>query len=192
MPQLWIVAGPNGAGKTTIAERWLASRIPVISPDNLAAIHGLSPMQAGRAAVREQERLLASGVSFAVDTTFSGKRELDLMRRARTAGFKVNLIFICVTSAALCQVRIEERVSSGGHSVPARDVARRFERSLNNLTVALSIAERTFILDNTEEKHKLLFSIEHSRVKHLSKKMPDWAKQAIPERFIRSRGLGLG
>lgn len=122
-------------GKTTIAERCLASRIPVVSPDNLAAIHGLSPMQAGRAAGREQERLFASGISFAVDTTFSGNREIHLMRRARAAGFTVNLIFICLSSAALCQVRIEERVSSGGHSVPARDVRRRFERSLSNLTV---------------------------------------------------------
>ncbi len=192
MPQLWVVAGPNGAGKTTIAERWLSSRIPVISPDNLAAIHGLSPIQAGRTAVREQERLFASGVSFAVDTTFSGNRELDLMRRARTAGFKVNLIFICVTSAALCQVRIEERVSSGGHAVPAKDVARRFERSLANLKAAFDIAERVFVLDNTGEKHKLLLSIERSRVKHLSKKMPDWAKQTIPEKFIKSRGIGFG
>lgn len=192
MPQLWIVAGPNGAGKTTIADLWLASRIPVISPDNLAAIHGLSPMQAGKAAVQEQERLLSSGISFAVDTTFSGHRELDLMKRAAIAGFKVNLIFICVTSPALCQARIEERVSSGGHAVPAKDVARRFERSLANLTIAFDIAERVFLLDNTGEKHRLLLSIERGRVKHFAKSTPEWAKLAIPERFSRSRGPSLG
>lgn len=38
MPQLWIVAGPNGAGKTTIVDRWLAPRIPVVSPDAIAAL----------------------------------------------------------------------------------------------------------------------------------------------------------
>ncbi|MCL4460535.1 MAG: hypothetical protein M1297_02320 [Nitrospirae bacterium] len=96
MPQLWVVAGPNGAGKTTIAERWLASRIPVISPDTLAGIHGLSPLQAGKMAIREQEKLLSSRSSFAVDTTFSGNRELEMMRRAKAAGYKVNLIFIFV------------------------------------------------------------------------------------------------
>ncbi len=72
MPQLWIVAGPNGAGKTTVADRWLSPRIPVISPDTLAVERNLSPNQAGRAAVAEQERLLAAGDSFALDTTLSG------------------------------------------------------------------------------------------------------------------------
>ncbi|MEC4682069.1 MAG: AAA family ATPase [Nitrospirota bacterium] len=192
MPQLWIVAGPNGAGKTTIAERWLASRIPVISPDTLAAIHNLSPIQAGKAAIQEQERLLSSGASFAVDTTFSGNRELELMKRAKAREYKVNLIFICVSSSALCQARIEERISSGGHAVPAKDVARRFERSLENLKAAFDISERVFVLDNTGESHRLILSVERGRLKHFSRNTPDWAKQAIPERFIRSRGLGFG
>jgi|GEM_PF-3206861 predicted ABC-type ATPase len=51
MPQLWIVAGPNGAGKTTVADRWLASRIPVVSPDSIAIELGLSPIQAAKAAI---------------------------------------------------------------------------------------------------------------------------------------------
>jgi len=186
MPQLWMIAGPNGAGKTTIADLWLASRMPVISPDNLAATQKISPIQAGRAAIREQKRLLYSRISFAVDTTFSGKRELDLIRRAKSKEFKVNLIFVCVSGPDLCQARIEERVSSGGHDVPAKDVARRFERSLANLAIAFDISERVFLLDNTGKKHRLLLSIEHGRVKHLSKNIPDWAKIAIPERFIGS------
>lgn len=47
-----MIAGPNGAGKTTIADLWLASRIPVISPDNLVATQKISPIQAGKAAIQ--------------------------------------------------------------------------------------------------------------------------------------------
>lgn len=192
MQQLWIIAGPNGAGKTTFADRWLAHRIPVVSPDTLALSGGLSPIQAGRAAILEQERLLASKASFALDTTFSGNRELALMKRATNAGYKVNLIFVCVRDVALCHGRIRERVESGGHHVPADDVLRRFARSLENLSVAFDSADRVFVLDNTKAKRRLLLSVEDGRVKHQSRNLPDWATGAIPEQIIRSRNSDLG
>lgn len=192
MVQLWIVAGPNGAGKTTLADRWLAHRIPVVSPDSIAVSLNLAPLQAGRFAVQEQERLLASHVSFALDTTFSGNRELILMKRAADAGYKVNVIFVCVESVALCHARIHERVDNGGHAVPAADVARRFGRSLDNLTTAFDFADRVFVLDNTGEKRRLLLSVDHHRVKHLSKNLPRWAKDTIPEQLIQSRANDRG
>jgi predicted ABC-type ATPase len=113
MPQLWIVAGPNGAGKTTVADRWLASRIPVVSPDSIAAEQGLSPIQAAKAAIREQERLLAAGADFAIDTTFSGNREIALMKQAADAGYKVSVLFICVEDLEVCQGRVLERIENG-------------------------------------------------------------------------------
>ncbi len=189
--QLWVIAGPNGAGKTTLADRWLAHRIPVVSPDTLAASNGLSPIQAGRAAIREQERLLESKASFALDTTFSGNRELDLMKRAAQAGYKVNLIFVCVESIALCLGRIQERVDSGGHDVPADDVLRRYSRSLENLVAAFDVTDRVFVLDNTKAKRRLLLSVDNGRVKHLSRMLPRWAKEVIPVQF-QSRGNDLG
>lgn len=192
MAQLWIVAGPNGAGKTTLADRWLAHRVPVVSPDAIAASLNLTPLQAGRSAVLEQERLLASHVSFALDTTFSGNRELALIKRAADAGYKINVVFVCVDSVALCHARIHERVDNGGHAVPAADVARRFGRSLENLTASFDLADRLFVLDNTGEKRRLLLSVDHHRVKHLSRSLPRWAKEAIPEQIIRSRSNDLG
>lgn len=192
MAQLWIVAGPNGAGKTTLADRWLAPRIPVVSPDAIAAFNGVSPIQAGRAAVVEQERLLADGASFALDTTFSGNRELTLMRRAAEAGYKVNVVFLCLDSVALCLARIHERIESGGHAVPAKDVARRFARSLENLSAAFDLADRVFVLDNTGEKRRLLLSVDNQRVKHLSRNLPQWAKEVIPEQMIHSRDNDRG
>ncbi len=192
MSQLWVVAGPNGAGKTTVADRWLTLRVQVVSPDSIAVEQGLSPIQAGKAAIREQDRLLSAGESFAIDTTFSGNRELALMKRAAEAGYKVNLIFVCVENTQLCQGRILERVESGGHTVPLEDIARRYSRSLENLTIALDMAERVFILDNTGKKRRLLLSVENGKVKHLSNNLPQWAKDAIPERFVKSRRSDLG
>lgn len=192
MPQLWIVAGPNGAGKTTLADEYLAGIVPVVSPDSIAASQGLNPIQAGRAAILEQERLFAQRSSFAVDTTLSGKREIELMNRARNAGYKTNLIFICVLDVSICQGRVKERTASGGHDVPDEDIARRYDRSLANLAGALSRADRAFVLDNSAEKPRLLFSTEHGRVRHLSSRLPGWVKLAVPQKLLgRSRGVGL-
>ena len=106
MPQLWIVAGPNGAGKTTLADEYLAGIVPVVSPDSIAVSQGLNPIQAGKAAILEQERL--------------------------------------------------------------------------------------FVLDNSAEKPRLLFSTEHGRVRHLSSRLPGWVKLAVPQKLLgRSRGVGL-
>lgn len=186
MPQLWIVAGPNGAGKTTIADRWLAPRIPVVSPDAIATLQNLSPIQAGKAAISEQERLLAAGDDFALDTTFSGNRELSLMQRATGSGYKISLVFVCVDTLALCQARIAERVESGGHAVPPQDVIRRYTRSLSNLSLAFDFADRVFVLNNTGEKRRLVLSVENGRLKHMAHNLPQWVREAIPDRLLRS------
>jgi predicted ABC-type ATPase len=35
-PQLWVIAGPNGAGKSTLVQRYVAGRVPVVNPDDIA------------------------------------------------------------------------------------------------------------------------------------------------------------
>ena len=189
MPQLWVVAGPNGAGKTTLADRYLAPRIPVVSPDAIAFSNQIPPIQAGRMAVAEQNRLLAEGLSFAIDTTFSGNRELSLVKRATIAGYKTNVIFVGISSVALCLARVHERVESGGHHVPAADVARRFDRSLENLARSFELANRVFVLDNSGEKRRLLLSVEQNAVKYRSKNLPAWAKAIIQEAFNHQSGI---
>lgn len=74
--------------------------------------------------------------------------------------------------------------SRGGHSVPVEDVARRYIRSLTNLAEAISAANRSFVLDNTGKKRRLLLSIERGYIKYLSNKLPDWAKEWIPSDLL--------
>ncbi|WP_454724687.1 MULTISPECIES: AAA family ATPase [Cupriavidus] len=185
MAQLWVIAGPNGSGKTTVADRWFAGRIPVISPDSIAAEHKVSPVEAGRRAVHRQETLLADDMSFAVDTTLSGKRELALMRRAREAGYKVNLVFVGGPSPDLCVARIVQRVAEGGHWVPPGDVRRRHARSLANFAPAFAIADRSFALDNAALRTRLILSWEEGRLRRCSPRLPAWARAAFPPHVLR-------
>ncbi|MCF6502376.1 zeta toxin family protein, partial [Escherichia coli] len=137
-------------------------------------------VQAGREAIKQREALLSQKASFAVETTLTGKGELDLMRRASAQGYKVNLFFVGLDSAQLSAGRVAQRVRSGGHPVPLDDIFRRFDRSLANLSAALPMADRAFVLDNSGLRRQLLLSVENGRVKHFTKQLPPWAQTAIP------------
>ena len=179
MPQLWIVAGPNGAGKTTLADEYLVPRLSFVSPDTIAREDGVPPIEAGRRALGRQGALLAAGRDFAVETTLSGRHELELMRKAAAAGYKVSLVFVGVSTPAVSRSRIAVRVARGGHAVPARDVARRFERSLAQLPTAIALAHRAFVIDNTGRQYRLLLSIEGGRRRYASPRPPAWLVQAF-------------
>lgn len=180
-PQLWVIAGPNGAGKSTLADRYLADRVPVVNPDNIALEQpGIGPVQAGRMAVQRRREHLLKRESFAWETTLSGHRELALMRKAKDAGYKVNLVFIGVRDPDLSMLRITERVAAGGHRVAPSDVARRFERSLGNLPNAMGLADRTLILDNSDKRRRLVWVRELDHTRYRSKSMPHWLQSRLP------------
>ncbi|WP_020202792.1 hypothetical protein [Cupriavidus sp. WS] len=145
-------------------------------------------MEAGRRAVLRQEALLAQGISFAVDTTLSGKRELALMRRAGAAGYKVNLVFVGGPRPDLCIARIVQRVARGGHWVPPGDVRRRHARSLANFAPAFAIADRCFALDNAALRARLILSWDEGRLRRRSSRLPEWARTAFPPHVLLQSG----
>lgn len=188
-PQLWFIAGPNGAGKSTLAERYSVEiRLPLVNPDNIAKkISPLNPnaegvgLRAGREAIKQQNQLLAESKSFAIESTMSGKRELELLRRAKELGYKVNLVYCGVDFPERSLSRVELRVDAGGHHVPPADVVRRYSRSMENLQEALRIVDRAFIFDNSKGRHKLAVTLEQGVVRFRTRHLPDWLKIACPD-----------
>ena len=140
-PVCRIIAGPNGAGKTTFALKYLPEAAPgtgFVNADLIAA--GLSPLApeqqliaASRLFLQQIELRIAEGKDFAFETTLSGRGYLRLIQRLRSAGWRVELLYLALPTAELSRLRVAERVAHGGHSIAPADIARRFPRSLRNL-----------------------------------------------------------
>lgn len=65
----------------------------------------------------------------------------------------------------LALLRIHDRVESGGHDVPERDVRRRFDRTLRNLfTLYRPLCDSVHFFDNASDVPRLIFKEEAGNV----------------------------
>jgi predicted ABC-type ATPase len=165
-PTCWIIAGPNGAGKTTFALSYLptaANCRNFVNADLIAA--GLSPLApetellaASRIFLREIENRIQARQDFAFETTLAGRSYLRLIRRLRSEGWRVELIYLALPSVEMSRLRVAERVAHGGHNIPLEDIERRFPRSLRNLLHEFSYAiDRTQCFMNEDDSPQLIF-----------------------------------
>jgi predicted ABC-type ATPase len=69
--------------------------------------------------------------------------------------------YLWIPSPDLALLRIRDRVESGGHNVPERDVRRRFSRTLSNLfTLYRPLLDTLHFFDNSSDTPRLLFKDE--------------------------------
>jgi predicted ABC-type ATPase len=164
-PRCIIIAGPNGAGKTTFAREFLpkdAGVVRFVNADLLAA--GLSPLKpdlavlkAGRLFLGELDRLAKSRQDFAFESTLSGLVYLSRIKRWKSAGYRIEIVFLRLASVQLALRRINARVKQGGHDVPRADVLRRFVRGWNNFEAAYKpLADAWKVYDNSGDRPQLL------------------------------------
>ena len=166
-PRCIIIAGPNGAGKTTFAREFLpkdAGVIHFVNADLLAA--GLSPLKpdlaglsAGKLFLAELDRLARAREDFAFESTLSGLTYIARLKRWKSAGYRIEIIFLRLVSAQLALRRIAARVKQGGHDVAQADVLRRFSRGWKNFeSVYKSLADEWAVYDNSGERLQLIES----------------------------------
>jgi len=155
---VYVVAGPNGSGKTTFAREFLPNyaKCPNFVNADLIA-HGLSPFEPSIAAIKAGKLVLSRinefaeiGADFGFETTLSGRTHLNMFSRLKKFGYRVHIYFLWLPGVDLSLLRIKDRVSEGGHHVPAGDVRRRFPRSIDNFfRVYRSLAATWMLFDNS-------------------------------------------
>ena len=163
--EVHAIMGPNGAGKTTFARDFLpaeAQTLRFINADLIAA--GLAPfnpesasIKAGRLMLEEIDECVASGQSFAFETTLSGKGYLRKIALWQQLGYQVKLWFLSLPSEDIAISRVAERVVQGGHNIPEQVIRRRFKSGLENFHEHYSkVVDSWALYDNYLRPPKLI------------------------------------
>jgi predicted ABC-type ATPase len=175
-----VIAGPNGSGKSTLTSALdFEGREHLLDPDAIARrLNPVRPSSMGIAAGREVlQRIrdyMGERLSFAIETTLASKKTLHTMREAKSHGFTVKLIYICLDTPEHSMLRVRARVSRGGHDVGDQDVRRRYHRSLANLPEAIQIADRTIIYGNSEDERRKMLELQDGSVVWSAVEQPYW------------------
>jgi predicted ABC-type ATPase len=105
----------------------------------------------------EFARLANQKADLAFESTLSGLTYVARIRQLKAAGYRVEIIYLDLDSPATSVRRVKARVKEGGHSVPVRDIKRRFARSRQNfVAIYQPLADAWWHYDNSQRQPKLL------------------------------------
>jgi predicted ABC-type ATPase len=193
--EIVVLAGVNGAGKSSVAGATLRSLGGTFyNPDEATRAYrkrGLSVEEAnsrawhvGRA---QLERAIRGGLSYAFETTLGGTTITRLLLQAASAGGRVRIWYVGLTSPELHIERVRQRVERGGHDISEEKIRERWDSSRRNLVRLLPHVGEVVVYDNslTVELHRgerprptKLLHIRDRRVVEAipMSEVPDWAK----------------
>ncbi len=182
MPTLTLIAGPNGSGKSTLTQSLdFAGRDRLLDPDAIARrINPSNPylaaIAAGREVLEETAEYLSQGLTFAVETTLSGRGKQELIHKAKALGYRINLVFMGLDTPERCISRVRNRTARGGHFVPEADVRRRYARSMANAMEAFRLADTATFYDNSGDTARIVLIAECGIVVWQADPLPAWIK----------------
>lgn len=147
-PRLLVFAGPNGSGKSTVT-RMTPVIGEYINADDIKKRLQCSDMEAAQIATALRENFIRKKRDFTFETVLSTDRNINLLREAKQIGYTIRAIFVLTTNPDINVERVKIRVASGGHDVPEEKIRSRYEKSLRNLPVLLTIVDEVFVFDNS-------------------------------------------
>lgn len=179
--RLTLIAGANGSGKTTLtSDIRFFHETTLLDPDVVGkTLQSTMPdtftIEAARQVLSSAKEHIQNQLSFAVETTLSGRGYLQMMLDARKQGFEIVLVYIGTENVEINLVRIRNRVLAGGHNVPEADARRRYKRSFANLPIAIQRADHTILFDNSTEEGYRLVAVLASTENRWFEPLPAWA-----------------
>lgn len=153
---LYIIAGHNGAGKTTFLKEFIRDKdIKYIEVDEIAkdiSIDNFSllSIKAGKIALQRMDKFKKENVSFAIETTLSGRMWEKIIKDFRSSSYHVTIFFIYLDTPEEAIKRIAVRINKKGHYISNEVVYRRYFRSTKNFwSIYRNLVDSWFLINNS-------------------------------------------
>ncbi len=131
--------------------------------------------------------LIEERVSFTFETVMSDTSKIELLQRAKAAGYRVYVYYVATADADINVTRVAYRASIGGHDVPADKIRSRYNRSLENLSEAILLSNRAYIFDNSQDGEpsfaQLAEITEGEDIDIISDTQPAWFQQYVIDKL---------
>ena len=131
-----------------------------INADDIKANRECSDLEAAQEAERLRELCLSEQHSFTFETVLSTERNLDLLIRAKAAGFNIESVFVITADPELNVFRVKSRELSGGHNVPPDKIRSRYAKSLAYIPKLVAMSDVFRLVDNTSQPEILFIKDE--------------------------------
>lgn len=162
-PEILVFAGPNGSGKSSITKRFPIVGL-YINADEIKKRANCSDLEAAQEAEKIREYCLQHKTNFTFETVLSTRRNLDLLHRAKAAGYKITSVYVTTANVQLNILRVRSRVANGGHDVPSEKIISRYTLSMKNIKELVSLSDVCIVVDNTGSEAEIIFSKENERM----------------------------
>ena len=90
------------------------------------------------------------------ETVLSSNYKLDLLKKAKEAGYFIKCVFILTVDPTINIARVEARVASGGHNVNREKIVSRYYKALRNIKVLMEICDILHVYDNSIEPVRII------------------------------------
>ena len=176
-----IVAGVNGCGKsslTGVLRTEIDNLGKIIDVDKITATCGGNLLEGGKKAVAMIEQCLEKEVCFTQETTLSGRKTLDTIKRAIEKDYHIRLYYVGLDTMEESLLRIENRVKKGGHNISTDKVASRFEKRFEDLLAILPYCNEATFYDN-DNGFVTVAKYRNGEMQSIGTKCPQWLTELM-------------
>lgn len=176
-----IIAGVNGAGKsslTGVLRTEITNLGKIIDVDKIIAKCNGNMIEGGKKSIELIDDCLEKEICFTQETTLSGHRILNTVKKAIEKGYCIRLYYVGLNTVEESILRIENRVKKGGHNIPDADVKRRFEKRFADLTMILPYCDEATFYDN-ENGFVAVAEYKNGEIMQIGSLQPSWLKELM-------------
>lgn len=176
-----IVAGVNGCGKsslTGVLRTEISNLGIIIDVDKITAACGGNLLEGGKKAVTMIDECLEKEICFTQETTLSGRKTLDTIRRAISKDYYIRLYYVGLDTLEESLLRIENRVKRGGHNINTDTVANRFSKRFEDLLAILPYCNEATFYDN-DNGFSTVARYKNGELQTVGHHSPRWLSELI-------------